>query len=71
MPEGYVVYVEIQLDNEVFGSSPFRNVFLSTSSESIEDAVERATDELPLRAYKKITSVRAVALADMQELARW
>jgi len=70
MSEGYVVYVEIQDEGGMF-AGPFRNVFLSISAESVEEAVERATDELPLRAYKRITSVRAVALRDMEELNRW
>ena len=69
MSEGYVVYIEVAQEDNPFG--PSRNVFLSLSATSVEDAVERATDEFHLRAYKQITSIRACALEDMKELARW
>lgn len=71
MSEGYIVYVEVSNDEEFVGSPPYRNIFLSLSAESIEEAVEKATEEFPLRVYKRISSIRACAVDDLKELARW
>ena len=74
MPDGFVVYMEIEPEPggmfDIPGSN-YKNVFLSISAGSLQEAVERATDELPLRAYKRVATIRACALDDMQELSRW
>ncbi len=67
--DGFPFIIVVRIDHPVHG--PYNGLYMTPNARDEADAIEMATDQMTLHDYKKILSVRVIAVSDMKEVARW